>query len=160
MAELTLHGIWELMRDSSAANSGDPDYQQAHVDHFKWAQGLSYDETVLFQALCAEIADRFRGFNSMLAALAEQTSAEAGVSMNVMQWTTQDLLKFVGVAQTKGAYTDVLVTSVLIEQNIPLAFSFIEPSEDEQFVIPEDFEPFVPVEDPEAAGEEEEVAGD
>ncbi|QOR56116.1 hypothetical protein SEA_THUNDERCLAP_63 [Arthrobacter phage Thunderclap] len=156
MTELTLHGVWQLMKDSSAASSGNPDYQEAHEEHFKWAQTLSEEETTTFQAMTVEIAKRFQVFNDQLERMAIEVTDKAGVPLYTAQWTADDLAKFLGVAQTKGVYTDVLVSSILINQNIALAFDFIEPSEDEEFEVPEDFQLLQGA----VVEEEEAVAGD
>ena len=136
MTTFTLHEVWEIMQDLSMAQVQAPGYEEKAKAHAEKLQGLDEESEVAFQAQAGAISAAINTTNEAAAAITDTMLEELDLPAHTALWSGADLVRYIGLAQTKGEFAELLTLAPLGEADVRVLFAFVEPPvEDEDDAV-------------------------
>lgn len=131
MTEFTLHQVWSVMRDMSAQAAGNSDYDDVVEEHATMLNGLDEEGMAKFTELAGVVRLSLDAVNAHAEALTTPILEDLGLSNQVAQWSSDDLVQYLGRVQTTGEYSELLSLAVLMSGDPRVLFDLAEPAEEE-----------------------------
>lgn len=136
MTTFTLHEVWEMMQDLSMAQAQAPGYEEKAVAHAEKLQAMNEEQEAAFQAQASAITAAINATNQAAAAITDTMLEELDLPSHTALWSSSDLLRYLGLAQTKGEFAELLALAPLGEADVRVLFAFVEPPvEDEDEAV-------------------------
>lgn len=132
MTEFTLHETWSIMRDLSSQAAGNSEYDEAALLHQQKLSELDEADMAKFVENAEVIRGALDAVNAHAEALTTPILEELGLSNQVAQWSSSDLVQYLGRVQATGEYSELLSLAVLMSGDPRVLFDLAEPFEDVQ----------------------------
>lgn len=131
MTEFSLHDVWSIMRDLSAQTAGNSDYDEIAAQHAAKLNELDEAAMSDFVAKSEVVRASLDAVNAHAEALTKPILEDLGLTNQVAQWSSSDLVQYLGRVQVTGEYSELLSLAVLMSGDPRVLFDLAEPVEEE-----------------------------
>lgn len=129
---ISLHEVWEIINDLSAADAGNTELNDAARAHAERINAMPTDELADFTEKASLIGQAADSFKDHVQLVSDQVLKELDLSDEVARWTSADLHRYLGAVQTKGELAEILSLAPLANGDPRVLLAFVEPQEDDE----------------------------